>query len=129
MKVTQTHAGICFVILSSFTLLYGLGLLALCLFLRSVPPLLLSRALIVSAPFFVSGICAWAAWSLLRSVPRAGLIATIAWVLVAIVTVACLMDIIEAGRDPLYIIGLGLLLVTEFLIGVHLIQRRHDVAT
>jgi hypothetical protein len=87
----------------------------------------LSHILFFSAPFFLSGVSGWAAWSLFKDLPRAGLIASIAWVLVCPLAIYLSMSVLKV-RDPLNDLAAVVFLMAETLIAVHLVQRRHDTA-
>jgi hypothetical protein len=122
MKIQQTQAGVCFVILSSFALLYGLSILALSLSLFTDEPWSPSRGLVCSAPFFVSAICAWAAWFMFRRAAAAGWMAAFAWCLVGVVVGLWLLAAVQTP-SALNLLAVAVLIVLETVIAVHLLQR------
>jgi hypothetical protein len=129
MKITQNHAANCFVILSVLTGLPGFGFLALIIafgVFRWNDDL--SGALSCSAMCFLSVACAWAARSLRKNATRAGLIATVVWAVMGIVTVCLLVSVISV-RDPFNDLVALVFLVTESVIAIHLRHRRYEIAT
>jgi hypothetical protein len=131
MKIPQTQAGTCFVILSVITGLCGLILSALMLFFvlnEGWSGCSLSAILGCLVPLIASGLCAWAARSLFRNVTQARLISIIVWVLMIPIAIYSITAAIEV-RDPFNDLAAVVLLAAEFLIALHLMQRNHDIAT
>jgi hypothetical protein len=129
IPIRQTHAAICFIIVSLYTLFGGLGYIALCVGLHRAdfyPLAMMALAGLVSCA--LSAMCAWAAWSLFKRKPRAGLIAIIAWLLVGVLTLWCLFSVASSGWDLVGIIIVAVLAVLELLIGIYLLERRHETA-
>ena len=132
MRIREAHAGACFVILSALAGLYGL-LVGLLLLLPGDGSFSPSRYLSVLAPFAISAVCGWAAYSLFKRRPRGALIAAIAWLVVAGVSVYFVGGYIaleaRGVHSPETLLAVLILVATEFLIGLHLVQRKRDTAT
>jgi hypothetical protein len=60
--------------------------------------------------------------------PRAGVIATVTWSLVGILTLWSLFSVVEAGWDVIGIVVVSILGILEFLIAIYLMERRHESA-
>jgi hypothetical protein len=138
MKISQNHAGACFMILSVFTGLFGvIGFAFLFLLSGGHAEPLLPSAIGCSAPCLLSVVCAVAARSLLKHAKGAALIATIAWLLMGIIAVYFAVGIVGSLfgwglvtlKDPFTLLAALLLLGAELLIGVHLRQRKYGPAT
>jgi hypothetical protein len=76
----------------------------------------------------LSAFCAWAAWALFKRTPRAGVIATIVWLLVGALTLWSLFSLVFTGWDVVGIVIVAVLVLLELLIGIYLIERRHESA-
>ena len=120
-------------ILSSLAGLYGLLLLALFLLLSSDAPLSLSQSLMISSPLFVSAICGWAAYSLLKRKERAFVVAAIAWLVVGVISLWCIKAWIALEADGIHspetLLAMIILVVTEIVIAVYLMQQRRETTT
>jgi len=124
-RLQHKHAAICFAVVSLYTLVCGLGCLALPFVWHHVDP---------TAPFMwavaIDGItscilaafCAWAAWALSKRTPRAGLIAVVTWLLVGVLTVWCLLSVAWSGWDLVGILIVAILAALELLIGFYLLK-------
>jgi hypothetical protein len=116
VKVDPKDAALCFAVLGCCTSLPGV--LMLC-FLFQFSRLHLSfwATLTMLVPLFLSIASMWAAWLLFNGKPRAGLIATIAWVLNSLVIIYLLIWGVQAS------LGLAVLGIPQVFITVHLAQR------
>ena len=132
IPIRHKQAAICFLVVSLYTLVCGLGCVALSFALHhSVDPsgrFPWALALVGFISCFISAVCAWAAWALFRRTPKAGLIAMISWLLVAALTLWSLFSLAFAGWDVVGIVTVAVLAVLEFLIAIYLIERRHETA-
>jgi uncharacterized membrane protein YeaQ/YmgE (transglycosylase-associated protein family) len=85
-------------------------------------------AMIGISSCILSALCAWAARALFKRTPRAGVIATIIWLLVGALTLWSLFSLAFTGWDVVGIAIVAVLAVLEILIGIYLIERRHEPA-
>jgi hypothetical protein len=131
LPISHRHAAICFAVLSLYSLVCGLGCLALVVAHISLdagehfPWLLAIDGLILC---LLSILCTWAAWALFKRKPNAGLIAMIVWLLVGALTAWSLYNVAFRGWDSVGIVVVAVLSLLEFLIGIYLIERRHKPA-
>lgn len=122
----------CFTVVGSSTVFCGLACLSLSFTLHDLSDrgghFPWAVALIGLANCVLSFFCAVAAWALFKKTPRAGLIALIVWLLIGAFTLWSLFRLALVGFDidgVLVVVGLvGL----EFVIAIHLIERRHERA-
>jgi hypothetical protein len=131
MLIRHKHAAICFAVVSLYTLVCGVGCIALPFAWHHVyptAPFMWAVAMDGIISCILSTLCAWAAWVLFKRTPRAGAIAMIVWLLVGALTLWSLFSLAFTGWDILGIVVVAVLAVLEILIAVYLIERRHEPA-
>ena len=132
IPIRHKHAAICFVVVGLYTLVCGLGCVALSFALHyRIDPdghFPWSLALVGFTSCFVAACCAWAAWALFKRTQKAGLIAMIVWLVVGVLTLWSLFSLAFTGWDVVGIVIVVVLAVLESLIGIYLIERRHESA-
>jgi hypothetical protein len=132
LPIGHKLAAMCFTVVGAYTIFCGLACLSLASTLHDLAGgsghFPWAVALIGLTNCALSFFCAVAAWALFKKTPRAGLMALIVWLLVGAFTLWSLFRLALAGFDidgVLVVIGLvGL----EFVIAIHLIERRHESA-
>ncbi len=133
MKIEKKHAGICFGILGGFAGLYGLFILGLFVLLHGDDRFSVAKLLFVLAPFTLSVVWGWAAYSLLRKTQKGSVIAVVAWLLAAALSVCVVVDCIKLEvtgvHSPEMLLAVIVFVVPECVITLHFIQYWRETAT
>jgi hypothetical protein len=134
MNVPIGHklAAMCFTVMGAYTIFCGVAGLSLSFTLHDLTGrsghFPWTVALIGLANCALSFFCAVAAWALFKNTPSAGLIALIVWLLVGAFTLWSMFCLALDGFDIFGVLVVIGLVGLEFVIAIHLIERRHERA-
>ena len=112
--------------------MYELLMLGLLILIPRHKPISASLVVLLLVPVFISAICGWAAHALLTRTASSVRVATAAFLIVSIISVWIIKDFISleaAGvHSPETLFCVVVLVFTELLIALHLVQRKWKVA-